>query len=116
MALRTWRARRSIRRFWSSCGRRSNRSVLEMPAAGEDHRDAVLVGGGGDLFILDAAAGLNNGGDARGSGAVDRVGEREKGVGRQDRALRAVAGFLDGDLDRIDAAHLARAAADERLV
>ena len=59
--------------------------MLEMPPAGEDHRDAVLVAGRDDFVVADAAARLNDRGNARRGGLVDRVGEREKGIGGEDR-------------------------------
>ena len=46
----------------------------------------------------------------------DRVGEGEEGVGGQHRAGRPVAGLFDGDFGRIDAAHLARARAQQHAV
>src|SRR5689334_25415904 len=52
-------------------------SVPEVAHAGEDHRHAVLVGGGDDFVVALAAAGLNDGLDAVLRGGVDAVTERE---------------------------------------
>src|SRR4051812_23829160 len=90
--------------------------VFEVAAGGEDHGDAVLVGGGDGFFVADTAAGLNDGGDAGRGGSVNRVREGEEGVGGENRALRAVTRFLDCDFYRIDSAHLAGTATDERVV
>ena len=62
--------------------------VPEMPRPGEDHRQAVLVAGGDHLGVAARAAGLDDGRDAGRGGAVDRIVEREEGVGGQHRAAR----------------------------
>ena len=58
----------------------------EVALAGEDHRHAVLVGGGDRPRVAHRAARLDHGGDARLRGLVDAVAEREERVGREDRS------------------------------
>ena len=90
----------------------ANLSVPEVAAAGEDHREAVLVGGGDHFRIADRAAGLDDRRRARRRERIETVAEREERVRRRDgsdeRHLRR-SGFHHRDVDRIDAAHLARA-------
>ena len=88
----------------------------EMPLAGEDHGDSVFIARGNDLFIATGTARLDDRGDTRRGGAVNRVVEREKRVGGEHGPAGAIAGFFQGDFDRIDAAHLAGADADEHAV
>ena len=57
----------------------------EMPAAGEDHRQAVLVAGGDHFVVAPRAARLDDGRDARRGRAVDRIVEREERVGGEHR-------------------------------
>src|SRR4051794_9571049 len=54
--------------------------VLEMPFAGEDQREAVLVGGGDHLVVAHGAAGFDHRGDAGGRARVEAVAEREERV------------------------------------
>src|SRR3954466_2480397 len=96
----------------------SERSTLvpEMPLAGEDHGDAVLVRRGDDFIIATGTARLDDCGNARLGRPVNRVIEREKCVCCEHAAASAITGFLEGDFDRIDAAHLAGAYADRRQI
>src|SRR2546426_12529134 len=74
-------------------------SVPEVPAAREDHRQAVLVSGGDNVSVFDRPAGLH---DRRGAGGGDRieaVAKRKERVGRRDRAAQAGAGPPHGPLD-----------------
>ena len=88
----------------------------EMPLAREDHGDAVLVAGGDDFIIATGPARLDDRGDTRLGGAVNRVVEREERIGGEHGAAGAIAGFFQGDFDRIDAAHLTGADADEHAI
>jgi len=88
----------------------------EMPLAGEDHGDAVLVAGGDNFVVAAGAARLDDRGNTRLGGAVDRVVEREKRIRGEHGAAGPIAGFFQGDFDRIDAAHLARASSDEHAI
>ena len=67
-------------------------SVLEVAFAGEDHGDAVLVGGGDDLVVAHRAAGLDDCRDARrrprrrgrrGTGRTRRWRTRRRGPDRR---------------------------------
>ena len=58
----------------------------EVPAAGEDHREVVLVGGGDDLGVALRAARLDHRGRPGGGYRVEPVAEREEGVRRRHRA------------------------------
>src|SRR5215213_5744832 len=80
---------------------RTERSTLvpEMPPTGEDHGDAVLITGGDDLVIPAGAARLDDRGNTRLGGAVDRVIKREKGIGGEHSRAGPVAGFFQGDFD-----------------
>jgi len=55
--------------------------VPEEPAAGEDHGQAVFVGGLDDLLVADRAAGLDDGPHPGLRRSVDPVPEGEEGVG-----------------------------------
>ena len=84
----------------------------EMPLAGEDHGNAVLVAGGDGFVIAAGTARLDDRGDTRLGGAVDRVVKREERIGGEHGAASPIAGFFQGNFDRIDAAHLAGADTD----
>jgi hypothetical protein len=60
-------------------------SVVKVTLTGEDHGQAVLVGGGDHLVVAHRAAGLDDRGDAGGRRRVDAVAEREEGVGAERR-------------------------------
>jgi len=49
---------------------RTGMSVTEVPGAGEDHGDAVLVGGGDDLLVSHGTSGLDDRGGTGGDGRV----------------------------------------------
>ena len=51
-----------------------------MPAAGEDHREPVFVGGGDDFRVAHRSAGLHDGGRAGGGDRVEPVAEREERI------------------------------------
>ena len=75
--------------------------VAEVAHAGEDHGDAVFVGGGDDFFVAHRAAGLDDGAYACRSGGVHPVAEGEEGVAGKHAAVRVQAFglcFQDGDL------------------
>ena len=86
--------------------------------AGEDHRDAMFVGGSDDFVVLDRAAGLDDGFGAGVGRFVQAVAERIEGVGSHGRSfeIQAVGGGThDRDFGRIDAAHLASADAENLI-
>ena len=70
----------------------------EVPHTGEDHRNAMLVGGFYYLFVADTTPRLDDGGDARFGGGVYPVTEREEGIGSQHCAVCRQQSFLDSDL------------------
>ena len=76
-------------------------SVPEVADAGEDHRDAALVGRGDHFGVAHAAAGLDHGGGAVVGDDVEPVAKREESVGGDRRARERQAGVLR--LDRGDA-------------
>src|ERR1700741_5131456 len=87
------------------------RSYINSAFPGDDHRDAVLVGGGDDLGIAHGAAGLDDGAHAGPGRRVHAVAEGEEGVGRQRRLREVeavVARLHHRDAGRVDAAHLPR--------
>jgi len=69
--------------------------MLEMSGAGEDHRDAELVGGVDRELVVHRAAGLDDRLDAVLRGHLDAVGEGEEGVACHDGR----AGFGDGAVE-----------------
>src|SRR5258706_6977115 len=87
-------------------------SVPEVSHARENHRDAVLVGGGDHLAVAHAAAGLDHGARARRGDHVESVAKRKEGIGGHDRAAEREPGVLRldrGDARGIHPAHLPRA-------
>src|ERR1700739_4717620 len=87
-------------------------SMSEVPHAGEHHRDAVLIGRGNHLRVVHAAARLDHAARACLDDRIERIPEREEGIGRGARAgeREARVARLDrGDASGIDAAHLAGA-------
>ena len=83
---------------------------------GEDHRQAVLVGGLDGLLVAHRAAGLDHRGRPGRRDLVDAVAEGEEGVGADDGPLERQHGLQRGDPAGVDAAHLAGADAGELVV
>ena len=54
--------------------------MFEVTYSRERHRDAVFVGSGDGFVVVDRAAGLNDGFDAKAGGFVNIIPEREKRV------------------------------------
>ena len=54
--------------------------MAEMAHAGEDHGDAVLIGGVNHFLVAHGPAGLDDRGDTGLGGRIDTVPEREEGV------------------------------------
>jgi hypothetical protein len=77
-------------------------SVAEVALAGEDHRDAVLVGGLRSPRRRVPAAGLDHGGDARRGRGVEAVAEREERVARAHAAVGAAGRAIGGDAGRVE--------------
>ena len=67
----------------------------EMPHGGENHRDAMFISSLDNLFIADAAAGLNDGGYTGFGCGINAVTEREEGIGREYRSTGRKQCFLD---------------------
>ena len=57
--MRVMRGRRDYRRSFRRPAAAGRRSVAEVALTGEDHRHATLVGGGDDVGVPHAAAGLD---------------------------------------------------------
>src|SRR6187455_1140279 len=99
----------------SSSARSAIALVPEMTAPREDHRQAVFIGRGNHFSVLHRPAWLH---DGRGTGRGDRIEtitKREERVRCGDRSFerrRGTAlpstGLADGNLDRVDPAHLPR--------
>jgi hypothetical protein len=87
-----------------------------MALAGEDHGDAVLIAGGDNFVIAAGTARLDDRGDTRLGGAVDRIVEREKRIRGEHRAAGPIAGFFQRNFDGVDSAHLTGASADEHAI
>ncbi len=90
-----------------------------MAAAGEHHGDAVRVAVREGRLVVAAPARLDHGADAGVHAPLDRVVEGEEGVRGHHGALQGLAGLGgpppragDGELGRLDAAHLPRPDAD----
>lgn len=73
-----WKRRigRTKTAFWGTF----QRSVQEMPDAGEDHGHSEAVGGSDHVVVADRAARLNDGNRACFGGFFDAIGEWEKSV------------------------------------
>src|SRR2546423_5273399 len=84
----------------------------EVPDAREDHREAVLVGGGYDLRVAHGAAGLYDRCDAVPGGLVNAVAEGEEGVGREHGTFDGKLRAHRADAHRVNARHLTSADAD----
>src|SRR6185369_10482206 len=84
----------SIVRRWPASMRSLLPSVAEHPPIREHHRHPRAIGGGDDLFVLDRAAGLDDGAHAGGDRVLHAVREREEAVARERRAGQRVAGAL----------------------
>jgi hypothetical protein len=54
--------------------------VTEVACAGEDHCDAMLIGGGNDFLIAHAATRLNCAGRACSNNDIEAIPKWEKGV------------------------------------
>src|SRR6266849_3179422 len=90
----------------SEGGRRKNYSVAEVADAGEDHREAVLVGGGDNLLVAGRAARLRNSCRACFGREHRAVGERKEGFGGEHGAFEGNAEtsrFFAGRVNGIDA-------------
>ena len=61
--------------------------MQEQPHAGVAHDHAVLIGGVGDVLVAGRAAGLGDGADAAGGGAVEVVAEGDEGVAAEHHAF-----------------------------
>ena len=93
--------------------------MAEVAHVGEDHRDAVLIGGGNHLFVANRTTGLNDAAHANGSSGINTVAEREEGVGRHSRTFHFqtfITGFNPGDFGGVNAAHLACAYPDGHIL
>ena len=88
--------------------------MTEVAFSGEDHGDAVLVGGGDHLVVANAAARLDHRCHTRTDDDIEAVAEREEGVARARATGDAVTSASSGDAGRVDAVLLAGADA-ERL-
>src|SRR5436190_10330158 len=58
--------------------------MFEMPDAGENHREIVLIRRGNHFLVTDRSARLNDGGDAMLCRFINSVAEREERVRCQD--------------------------------
>src|SRR6266849_495242 len=90
----------------SEGGGRKNYSVAEVADAGEDHREAVLVGGGDNLLVASRTARLRDCGRSRFGGERRAVGERKEGFGGEHGAFEGNAEtsrLFAGSVNGIDA-------------
>ena len=76
----------------------------------------MLFGGGDHIGVFDRATGLNNGADSCCCGQRDRIWKRKEGIGCEHATASSLAGFLQRDPDRINAAHLSRADSVEAAI
>jgi len=82
------------------------RLMFEVPNAGHDHGDFMIVGYLDHILISDGPAGLDDRRHSRLGGQLDIVGLRQERIGDQDRALGVFAGLLNGNPDTLDTAGL----------
>src|SRR5690554_4103376 len=81
-----------------------------MAHAGEDHGNAMLVGGVDHFLVAHGTARLDHCGDTGSGGGIDAVAEREESIGGHHRTLHFqifIGGFDTGNLRAVNAAHLA---------
>src|SRR3989304_3035782 len=92
----------SVTRTISSASRLSivARAVAVVAATGEDHRHVVAIGHLDRHLVARRAARLDDRSDTSLGGQLDRVGEREVGVRREDREFRTVGRLVQTYLDR----------------
>src|SRR5687768_245372 len=83
-----------------------------MSVSGEDHREAVAVGGLYDFVVADGASGLDDRAYSGVGQSLHTVGEREEGIAGSDGPVRLLAGLLYGYLRGVDPAHPARSDPD----
>ena len=81
--------------------------MLEMPYAGKDHRQIVLICGGDYFLIAHGAAGLYHCHNAMLCGLVNPVAKREECIGRHHRSTRLLASPLISG-DRLEPATFSR--------
>src|SRR5512146_2067809 len=74
--------------------RKGWRSMAELALAGEDHRDARLIGRGDHLLIAHRPAGLHDRADARFHRLLHAIAEWEVGVRAEHRTGRRVPHLL----------------------
>jgi len=87
-----------------------------MSAAGENHLDFVLITSLDDLVVANASPRLDNCADTRLGGNRNGIGKRKKCVGGEYAAASSFwPCFADRDIDGVNATHLSRSYADERL-
>ena len=67
--------------------------VLEMPAAGKNHRHAFLVGGGNHVFVSDASARLDGRRRTCVCGGNLAIRKRKKRIGGNGGTFEREAGF-----------------------
>src|SRR5262245_6732165 len=84
------------------------RSMPEVTGPGQDDRHPVGFRGTQHLFVALGTARVDHGGAPRLRGDLERIGEREERVARDDRALGSVSRLPSRDPGRIDPGHLAR--------
>lgn len=92
------------------------RSVFEMSGAGEHERDVGVAACLDGLFIVDGAAGLDDGVDACVDEEVWSIAEREEGVGCGDGVFGAVGGAFDGESAGGESVDLSHAGTDEHVI
>ena len=67
--------------------------VLEMPAAGKNHRHAFLVGGGNHVFVSDAPARLDGRSRTCVCGGNQAIRKRKERIGGNGGTFEGEAGF-----------------------
>jgi hypothetical protein len=82
--------------------------MSEMPPASEYHRDDMFIASSDHFVVPLGTAGLNDGRNAGLRRAFNRIWKGEERIRGKDGASRTAGGLLQRNLNRIDAAHLAR--------
>src|SRR5690554_4292400 len=86
-----------------------------MAHAGEDHGNAMLVGGIDHFLVAHGTARLDHCGDTGSGGGIDAVAEREESIGGHHRTLHFqvfIGGLDTGNFRAVNTAHLACAHTD----
>lgn len=88
--------------------------MAEVSCAGEDHRDACLVGRSDHLLIPDGASRLDSRGDSSRDRGLQAIRKWEECIACEDRSASALASHANSEPHTFQAIWLAAAETDDR--